>query len=50
MQVDEHSALGTWLNKTGTYEVNITKEKEKLPFMIYTGKSPILKTWESSNR
>ena len=38
MQVGEHSVLGTWLNETGTYEVNITKKKEKLPFMIYTVK------------
>ena len=30
----EHKLLGTWLDKTGKYGINITKRRDKLQFMI----------------
>ena len=33
-EVAEHKLLGTWIDKTGRYLINIIKRKEKLEFMI----------------
>ncbi len=38
-RVDEHKMLGTWLDTTGGYEINIRKRKEKLSFMLSTVKN-----------
>ena len=32
--VDEHKLLGTWIDKSGKYMINIKKRKEKLSYMI----------------
>ena len=37
-RVAEHKMLGTWIDETGTYRINIVKRKEKLQFMISTAK------------
>ena len=37
-RVFEHKMLGTWFDGTGTFEINIVKRKQKLPFMISTVK------------
>ena len=36
--METHKALGTWYNDNGTLTTNITRIKEKLPFMIKTVK------------
>ena len=33
-RVEEHKLVGTWLDETGRYGINIEKKKEKLPYMI----------------
>ena len=33
-EVKEHRLLGTWIDKTGRFLINIIKRKEKLPYMI----------------
>ena len=33
-KVDEHKLLGTWMDKTGRYKINIIKMQEKVPYMI----------------
>ena len=35
-RIEEHKVLGTWMDETGTYEINIWKRKEKLQFMLTT--------------
>ena len=35
-RVYEHKALGVWINEKGTYEINITKNKRKVPHMLAT--------------
>ena len=35
-RVEEHKVLGTWMDESGMYEINIRKRKEKLPYMIST--------------
>ena len=35
-RVPEHKMLGSWMDETGQYEINIMKRKEKIPFMIST--------------
>ena len=35
-RVYEHKMLGSWMDETGEYEINITKRSEKIPFMIST--------------
>ena len=37
-RVKEHKMLGTWVDESGKYEININKKKEKLPYMISTTK------------
>jgi hypothetical protein len=37
-RVEEHKMLGTWVDESGNYGINIRKKKEKLPFMISTMK------------
>ena len=37
-RVNEHKLLGTWIDEDGSYEVNIEKKKEKLPYMLSTTK------------
>ena len=37
-RVKEHKMLGTWFDETGDYEINISKRKEKIPFMVGTVK------------
>ena len=32
--MDEHKILGTWVDKTGRYKINIIKRQEKIPYMI----------------
>ncbi len=38
-RVKEHKTLGTWIDETGDYGINIRKKKEKLKFMITTTKN-----------
>ena len=38
-RVKEHKMLGTWLDESGTYGINIRKKKEKLKYMISSVKS-----------
>ena len=33
-KVEEHKVLGTWVDKTGKYKINIIKKQEKTPHMI----------------
>ena len=35
-RVKEHKLLGSWLDESGKYEINIMKRKEKLQFMLST--------------
>ena len=35
-RVEEHKMLGCWFDKTGRFEPNIIKRKEKLPIMLQT--------------
>ena len=37
-KVEEHKMLGTWVDETGTYGINIGKRGEKLQYMISTVK------------
>ena len=30
----EHKMLGTWVDRTGKYKINIIKKQEKIPYMI----------------
>ena len=38
LRVKEHKALGTWIDESGEYSINIEKKKEKLQYMIHTTK------------
>ena len=33
-EVHEYNFLGTWIDKSGKYKINILKKKQKLPYMI----------------
>ena len=37
-RVKEHKLLGSWFDETGDYEINTSKRKEKIPFMVGTVK------------
>ena len=37
--VEEYKYLGTWMDKSGKYKINIQKRKKKIPFMITSVKA-----------
>ena len=39
LEVDEEKYLGTWVDKTGNYMINITKKKPKIPYMVFQTKT-----------